>query len=360
MGQPFGLEAGTYQSSPNFESGQGKSHGNGTIDFGGSTNLCLQNNQVNFGSNHQQLSPYKSSANGQSSQDDDLMALVRDLIQQIAQSLLQFMQQNQNGNTDSSKNNFKGNSSPNNSITPQDAMVSPPVQNIAATQPPVPESTSVPTSSSTPTAQADAAKPSEVAPKTDSYTSVGGGQTAGSGPYSMNISNTQDHEVKIGQFDQNEKLIGEITLAPKGQPGSTGTMKYQADTTTLMKQADEDGQYRPDASRLEAYNGFINTSYIDGRNASIHASDGKGFEIGDSKSIAEEAKKAGLINNINDTIPGWYDGSTTEMQEGGKFLEKELGTGDSYIHPNDDQLGQGKNPMRHTDSMTLNVEFGEA
>jgi hypothetical protein len=257
-------------------------------------------------------------------------------------------------------NNFKGNSSSGNSITPQDAVMSPSAHNVAATQPPVPDATPVPTSPTTPAGQVDAAKPTEIAPKADSHTFVGGGQTAGSGPYSMNISNTQDHEIKIGQFDQKENLIGEITLAPKGQPGSTGTMKYQADTTTLMKQADEDGQYRPDASRLEAYNGFINTSYIDGRNASIHASDGKGFEIGDSKSIAEEAKKANLIDNVNETIPGWYDGSTTEMQRGGEFLEKELSTGDSYIHPDDDQRGPGKNPMRHTDSMTLNVEFGKA
>ncbi|GGM31675.1 hypothetical protein ACFQDN_22985 [Pseudomonas asuensis] len=42
-------------------------------------------------------------------------------------------------------------------------------------------------------------------------------------------------------LNQKENLTGELTLAPKGQPGSTGTMKYEADTTTLIRQADEDG-----------------------------------------------------------------------------------------------------------------------
>ncbi|VTP67109.1 Uncharacterised protein [Serratia rubidaea] len=48
-------------------------------------------------------------------------------------------------------------------------------------------------------------------------------------------------------------------------------MRYQNDFTGLLKQADADGNYRDDASRLEFYNGFVNTSDIDGRNAAIHA-----------------------------------------------------------------------------------------
>jgi hypothetical protein len=347
--QPLGSEVSPYQRPLNQEWGQGVNQSNSSIDFGGSPN---HNKHVNFSGQPPQLTTSKSPGNGQPSQDDELMALVRDLVQQISQLLLQFMQQNQNGNTDPGKSNSKDASLPSNGNTSRDPTSPPNAQNVAVTPPSVSEAT--------PSGQTNAPGPVDGTPTSDSNTLVGSSLTAGSGPYSLNISNTQDHEIKIGQFDQKENLIGEITLAPKGQPGSTGTMKYQADTTTLIKQADEDGQYRPDASRLEAYNGFINTSYIDGRNASIHASDGKGFEIGDSKSIAEAAKREGLINNVDDTLPGWYDGSTSEMQKGGKFLEDELGTGDSYIHPNDDQLGPGKNPMRHTDSMTLNVEFGKA
>jgi hypothetical protein len=43
---------------------------------------------------------------------------------------------------------------------------------------------------------------------------------------------------------------------------------------------------------------------------------------------------------------------------GPQFLESKDSTSDVYIHPNDDTLGLGKNPMRETQSMSLNVTFG--
>jgi hypothetical protein len=187
---------------------------------------------------------------------------------------------------------------------------------------------------------------------------VRGPITAGSGPYSLEITNAQDRSIKIGQFNKDEKLVGELAL----EPGQKGTMKYEAETTGLLKQADAEGNYKPDASRLEFYNGFINTSDIDGRNAAIYVTDGKGFEIGDKQSIADKAPSN--ITSIdfagNKTLAGWYDGSTERMKQGGEFLTKELGTGMTYQHPNDDTLAQGQNPMRHTDSMTLDVVFGRA
>ena len=181
---------------------------------------------------------------------------------------------------------------------------------------------------------------------------------AGSGPYTLNITNDQDHPIEIGQFDQQDKLVAELTL----QPGEKGTMNYQQDTTGLLKQADSDGNYQPDASRLEFYNGFINTSDIDGRNAAIYATDGKGFEIGDTQSVADKAPSSIVSTDSagEKTIAGYYDGSTQKMRDGGEFLTKELGTGMTYMHPDDDKLGEGRNPMRHTDSKSLNVVFDDA
>jgi hypothetical protein len=186
---------------------------------------------------------------------------------------------------------------------------------------------------------------------------VGGGPSAGSGPYTFNITNSQEQPITLGMFDKNEQLTGEITL----QPGQTGQMRYQSDFTGLIKQANADGGYQPDASRLEFYNGFINTSYIDGRNAAIHATDHNGFEIGDKESILDKAPTHLVSRDSggNGTITGWYDGSTSEMTQAGEFLTNELGTGMSYIHPNDDQLGEGHNPMRMSHSMTLDVVFGK-
>lgn len=207
-----------------------------------------------------------------------------------------------------------------------------------------------------------AASPQTPAPLSPPGTAQGASDAppvaAGSGPYTLNITNDQDHPIKIGQLDQQERLVAELTL----QPGEKGTMNYQQDTTGLLKQADSDGNYRPDASRLEFYNGFINTSDIDGRNAAIYATDGKGFEIGDKQSVADKAPSSivSMDSAGEKTIAGYYDGSTEKMRDGGKFLTRELGTGMTYMHPDDDKLGEGRNPMRHTDSKSLNVVFDDA
>lgn len=191
-----------------------------------------------------------------------------------------------------------------------------------------------------------------------SSTNGAGGPSAGSGPRAFNITNTQDHDINIGQFDQHNQLVGEITL----KPGESGQMRYQNDFTGLLKQADADGNYRDDASRLEFYNGFVNTSDIDGRNAAIHATDHQGFEIGDRQSIADRAP-ADIVSTDsagNKTIAGYYDGSSDTMRKGGQFMTDALGTGMTYMHPDDDRLPEGQNPMRHTDAMTLDVTFGKA
>ncbi len=182
--------------------------------------------------------------------------------------------------------------------------------------------------------------------------------SAGSGPRTFNITNTQDHDINIGQFDQHNQLVGELRL----KPGQSGQMHYQNDFTGLLKQADSDGNYQDSASRLEFYNGFVNTSDIDGRNAAIYATDHQGFEIGDQQSIADRAP-AGIVTQDsagNKTIAGYYDGSTDIMRQGGQFMTDTLGTGMTYMHPDDDRLPQGQNPMRHTDAMTLDVTFGKA
>ncbi|MBD1599285.1 hypothetical protein [Pseudomonas typographi] len=226
----------------------------------------------------------------------------------------------------------------------------------AATQP---ASTAATQPASTPTpAVADTDKDSGQVNGAAGASSVGGGPVAGSGPRTFNVTNNQDQAIKIGQFDKNDKLVGELSL----QPGQTGQMKYENDFTGLLKQADADGNYKPDASRLEFYNGFINTSDIDGRNASIYATDHKGFEVGDKKSIADGAPEGTVSTDSagNKTVAGWYDGSTPAMRDGGAYMVGQLGTGMTYMHPTDDQLGDGQNPMRHTDAMTLDVMFGKA
>lgn len=350
-GQSFAPDCAVYGLSNTDQGGARKGESSVAADYGGITN---KSSQVSFGGQPQPSPNAKAADNFGPSQDDNLMSIVSDLVQQLSQLLIRWMNQNQSGGADSFKGSpsqkVDGSSDPGQShVTNTDASLDAPANKKSAVANPALTHEAPPTNT-VPSGE------SEGPNKADAISKVGEGQTVGQGPYLLNITNTQDHPIKIGQFDQKENKVAELSL----EPGQSGIMKYPSDTTTLIKQADKDGQYRPDASRLEAYNGFINTSDIDGRNAAIHAVDGKGFEIGDKKSIADNAVKAGLIKSPDETIKGWYDGSTAEMKKAGEFLEKELGTGDTYIHPNDDQFGQGKNPMRHTDSMSLDVEFGKA
>lgn len=313
---------------------------------------------INFGGPSEPSSANRMQGNQQAPGGDDLAAFVRDLVSQLMRIISLMMPQNQNDPGSSSTDDAGGQkpvsraaSSPGptdvaDSSLPAAASAPQALANTAQVLPA--DSASKPTTSDTPTqvAAAGAASP------------TGDGPTAGSGPRTFNVTNTQDHAIKVGQFDKNDQLTAEMTL----QPGQKGKMNFQSDFTGLLKQADSDGKYKSDASRLEFYNGFINTSYIDGRNAAIHATDNKGFEIGDTKSIADKASGEIVTADSagNKTVAGFYDGSSDTMNKGGQFMTDTLGTGMSYMHPDDDKLPQGQNPMRHTDSMTLDVTFGKA
>jgi hypothetical protein len=355
--QMFGLHNSDF-GSPQGRFADQRQAGGG-IDFGASPGAGAQS--VSFGgpSPHHSDSRVNASERAANPTDQDLAASVRNLVEQIMQALAQFMQQSR-GDTGASS---PGGGSPQGKSAAVSAPGQPMAANAmsqqAAATPGVTQAPSAaPHASTSAPDTLTASKPATAPESVGKPGAVADAATAGSGPYSLNITNTQDHAIKIGQFDKNEKRVGELSL----EPGQRGTMKYEADTTGLLKQADADGNYKPDASRLEFYNGFINTSDIDGRNAAIHATDGKGFEIGDKQSIADKAPDSitSLDSAGNKTIAGWYDGSTEMMKQGGEFLTNELGTGRTYQHPNDDTLGQGNNPMRHTDSMSLDVTFGKA
>lgn len=358
--QGFGLDTSDFAHKDAFKGSGGSSGQSGMVSFGGAAGA---GGQVNFGGQPAALSDSRvAAAQAPADGNDSLSNQVRDLVQQILQLIAQMMQNNQNAPQNTSDGAGNG-SSPGKSQSPVTNAAAQPPQADQPTQPP--GQTAAPQTGAPQTAAAEpqttTADPATAQPSTSSAsstTATGDNPVAGSGPRAFNITNTQDHPIKIGQFDQHDNLTAELTL----QPGQKGTMKFENDTTGLLKQADADGKYKPDASRLEFYNGFINTSDIDGRNAAIHATDGKGFEVGDSQSVADKASSDIVSSDSagNKTVAGFYDGSTDAMRKGGDFLTQTLGTGMTYMHPNDDTLGQGNNPMRHTDAMSLDVTFGKA
>jgi hypothetical protein len=331
------------------------SGGAGDIDFNSSPGVAPQ--PVSFNLHLPQVESGVCATEGTSSStEQDFTRVLRDLLEKVMQVLGQFMQQKQNG---------MGIACPDDGASPQGASVAEPqARQPMSASAATPKGTTLgieappaiaPTSSTNSLIAANSTtKPESIG----ANAGVGSAAAAGSGPYSLNITNSQGHSIKIGQFDKNDKLVGELAL----EPGQKGTMKYEADTTGLLKQAAADGSYKADASRLEFYNGFINTSDIDGRNAAIYVADGRGFEVGDKQSIADKAPDSIIsMDSAGDkTISGWYDGSTDKMRQGGDFLTKELGTRMTYQHPSDDTLDQRDNPMRHTDSMTLDVVFGKS
>lgn len=192
---------------------------------------------------------------------------------------------------------------------------------------------------------------------------------AGTGPNSVDITNSSGHDEKIGMF-----LNGGSTTSPAAEitlkPGQTGTLSYQNGQGGFMAEADSGGAYKPTASRLEFFadqNGKNNPdiSYIDGRNAAISLSDGQGKTTGDTKSVAAYAPRELLTKDAGGqaTITGWYDGSTKAMQDGGAFMESQLGTGNAYIHPDDDtKKAAGTNPMTLAGdtSQHFTANFGNA
>ena len=191
--------------------------------------------------------------------------------------------------------------------------------------------------------------------------------SAGSGPNAIQITNTTNEPMTVGKFKN-----GESTTDPSAritiQPGQTGTLLYQNGEAGYAAKADASGNFQANASRLEYEadsNGkmkYPDVSYIDGRNASISLSDGQGLNKGDARSIADGAP-AGTVQSDaagNKTIAGFYDGSTAQMQAGAAYMQNALGTGGAYLHPNDDTLPAGQNPMSGTQSNTLYASFGNA
>ena len=191
--------------------------------------------------------------------------------------------------------------------------------------------------------------------------------SAGTGPNAIQVTNTTNEPMTIGKFKNGESTTSpsaEITL----QPGQTGTLHYENGEAGYAAKADSSGQFQPNASRLE-YEAdadgkmkYPDVSYIDGRNASISLSDGSGLNKGDDKSIAAGAPADAVQTDAagDKTIAGYYDGSTAQMQVGANYMQSQLGTGGAYLHPNDDTLPNGQNPMSGTQSNTLYADFGNA
>ena len=192
--------------------------------------------------------------------------------------------------------------------------------------------------------------------------------SAGDGPNTTTITNTSNHDEKIGQF-----LNGGSTTQPTAEidlkPGQTGTLKYENGQGGYDAEADSSGNFQSTASRLEFYadaKGVNNddVSYIDGRNASIKVSDGNGKTAGDSQSIAADAPSNAITKDAGGraTVTGWYDGSTQDMKDGGAYMESKLGTGNAYIHPDDDRNATGSNPMTMAQdpSQHYTADFGDA
>ncbi|MBO1360450.1 hypothetical protein J2D73_11690 [Acetobacter sacchari] len=193
--------------------------------------------------------------------------------------------------------------------------------------------------------------------------------SAGSGNNAMVITNTSNHDEKIGQFLNGGSITqpaAEIDL----KPGQTGTLRYQNGEGGFDAEANSSGQFQPTASRLEFYadsKGMNNddVSYIDGDNAAISVNDGHGRFAGETQSMAFSAPSDIVSRDSGGlpTITGWYDGSTQAMQAGGAYIQDKLGgTGAAYIHPDDDRNATEKNPMtmEQDSSATYYVEFGEA
>ncbi|MBF0888595.1 MULTISPECIES: hypothetical protein [Gluconobacter] len=216
------------------------------------------------------------------------------------------------------------------------------------------------TSPTTP-ASSDASSPAATTSGTSST-------SAGDGPNTTTITNTSDHDEKIGQF-----LNGGSTTQPTAEidlkPGQTGTLKYENGQGGYDAEADSSGNFQSTASRLEFYadaKGVNNddVSYIDGRNASIKVSDGNGKTAGDSQSIANDAPSNAITKDAGGraTVTGWYDGSTQDMKDGGAYMESKLGTGNAYIHPDDDRNATSSNPMTMAQdtSQHYTADFGDA
>lgn len=367
-----GPDANSAGSAPGFGAG-----GQGVSKFyDPSVTNATPGGPINYGGPAQAPAGDPSSANaqadGQGSDGTDVGTMLKKILLEMMQLISQLLQSQNSGSSSDDASDASAPVSGGSGGVPTGAATGQPDASDPLASgnivPPTDVSKATGPADSTATDPAAAAQSpggvSSAAAPTAAASAVGDGPTAGSGPRMFNVTNTQDKPINIGQFDKDNNLVAQMTL----QPGQTGHMKFENDTTGLLKQADADGKYQPNASRLEFYNGFINTSDIDGRNASIAATDHNGFNIGDSHSIAGNAPSDITTQDSagNKTIAGFYDGSTATMNKGANYMIDQLSqggqsaTGQTYFHPNDDTLGQGNNPMRHTDSMNVDVTFGNA
>ena len=193
------------------------------------------------------------------------------------------------------------------------------------------------------------------------------GPKAGTGPNAILVKNSFDHPITLGQF-----VNGGSTTVPAASitlhPGQTGMLSHVNGEGGFIAKADASGQFQPNASRLEYKTdadgkmSWPDVSDIDGRNAAIWFTDGKGLTKGDSQSIAGGAPANTVTTDVagNETIAGDYDESTATMRDGAAYMTGKLGTGGAYQHPHDDALGPGQNPMSGTDSKIISAIFGPA
>ena len=193
------------------------------------------------------------------------------------------------------------------------------------------------------------------------------GPKAGTGPNAIIVKNSFDHPITLGQF-----VNGGSTTAPAAsitlQPGQTGVLSHVDGEGGFIAKADASGQFQPNASRLEYKTdadgkmSWPDVSDIDGRNAAIWFTDGKGLTKGDLQSIAGGAPTGTVTTDAagNKTIAGDYDESTPTMRDGAAYMTGKLGTGGTYQHPHDDALGPGQNPMGGTDSKMISAIFAPA
>lgn len=380
-GHNFGLENGDIGNPlQRYNGGVGPQH-DGQVNFGNPSDQGVGNAQVSFGGQPPALSDSRVGGVEKTAGDGDggFSKQILDLMQQVFQILSQMLQQNQGdtGNQSSDKGGVGKASAP---------QANSPAAPAAPAAPEAPAATPTPAPTAVDNQQGDlsrkqatpvAGAPGQPAPQAlegaqpttstaqpvqaaGATAAVGDGPSIGTGPRSFVMTNAFDHDITVGKHEQingKEEMTGKMTL----KPGQTGTVNYENNVTGLVRMANAKGEFQSDASRLEYYNGFVNVSDIDGRNASIFATDNKGFNIGNKESIVDKVPSdlVSTDSGGNKTIAGFYDGSTEKMRKAGNVLESHLGTNETYIHPNDDTLGIGNNPMRKTESMVLHVTFGK-
>lgn len=302
----------------------------------------------------QRMEGKSNGSSGGDQQQNSVQAL-----EQAAEALVQALdaQTGSSGRSETSPATASANPSTSQSFSSSQAA---PLQSLA-TQPAGAGPTSVPAAGSASGTGAITNGTAAAAPTGTSTTSAGSGSNA------IQITNTTDKPMTLGKFQNGQSTTdpsAQITL----QPGQTGTISYANGEAGFVAKADASGTFQPNASRLEyeadadGKQKYPDVSYIDGRNASISLTDGAGLNKGDDKSIAGNAPAGTITTDAagDKTIAGYYDGSTATMQAGADYMQSQIGTNGAYLHPADDQLAAGSNPMSSTQSNTIYASFGNA